>query len=111
LQAGGGVKTNLLFFTKGKTTESVWYYDLSDVKMTKKQPLTLAHFDDFFSLLPTRAETDKSWNVRAEDLRAKNYDLKAVNPARKTTPTRARPKTCTRSLRTNNAKLWKRWRG
>jgi type I restriction enzyme M protein len=83
LQAGGGVKTNLLFFTKGKTTESVWYYDLSDVKMTKKQPLTLAHFDDFFGLLPTRAETDKSWNVRAEDLRTKNYDLKAVNPRAK----------------------------
>jgi type I restriction enzyme M protein len=89
LQAGGGVKTNLLFFTKGKQTESVWYYDLSDVKMTKKQPLTLTHFDDFFRLLPTRAETDKSWNVRAEDLRAKNYDLKAVNPrAKNNTDTR-----------------------
>lgn len=83
LQAGGGVKTNLLFFTKGKTTESVWYYDLSDVKVTKKQPLTLAHFEDFFRLLPTRPETDKSWNVPVEDLKAKNYDLKAVNPRAK----------------------------
>jgi type I restriction enzyme M protein len=42
--AGAGVKTNLLFFTKGKKTSKIWYYDLSHVKMGKKTPLTLAHF-------------------------------------------------------------------
>ena len=42
--AGAGVKTNLLFFTKGKKTERIWYYDLSNVKVGKKTPLTLAHF-------------------------------------------------------------------
>jgi type I restriction enzyme M protein len=42
--AGAGVKTNLLFFTKGKKTERIWYYDLSQVKMGKKSPMTLAHF-------------------------------------------------------------------
>ena len=42
--AGAGVKTNLLFFTKGKKTEKIWYYDLSHIKMGKKSPLTLAHF-------------------------------------------------------------------
>ena len=42
--AGAGVKTNLLFFTKGKKTEKTWYYDLSQVKVGKKTPLTLAHF-------------------------------------------------------------------
>ena len=42
--AGAGVKTNLLFFTKGKKTEKVWYYDLAHVKVGKKTPLTLAHF-------------------------------------------------------------------
>lgn len=42
--AGAGVKTNLLFFTKGKKTERIWYYDLSSVKVGKKTPLTLAHF-------------------------------------------------------------------
>lgn len=42
--AGAGVKTNLLFFTKGRKTERIWYYDLSHVKMGKKTPLTLAHF-------------------------------------------------------------------
>lgn len=42
--AGAGVKTNLLFFTKGRKTERIWYYDLSWVKVGKKTPLTLSHF-------------------------------------------------------------------
>lgn len=42
--AGAGIKTNLLFFTKGKKTEKIWYYDLSHVKIGKKTPMTLAHF-------------------------------------------------------------------
>jgi type I restriction enzyme M protein len=42
--AGAGVKTNLVFFTKGKRTDRIWYYDLSHVKVGKKSPLTLAHF-------------------------------------------------------------------
>ncbi|MFT3780258.1 MAG: N-6 DNA methylase [Ottowia sp.] len=42
--AGAGVKTNLLFFTKGRKTGRTWYYDLSWVKVGKKTPLTLAHF-------------------------------------------------------------------
>ncbi len=42
--AGAGVKTNLLFFTKGKKTEKIWYYDLTHVKVGKKTPLTLSHF-------------------------------------------------------------------
>jgi len=58
--AGAGVKTNLLFFTKGKKTGKTWYYDLSRIKVGKKTPMTLAYFgfgkngeilDD--SLLPT----------------------------------------------------------
>lgn len=42
--AGAGVKTNLMFFTKGRKTERLWYYDLSHVKVGKKTPLALAHF-------------------------------------------------------------------
>ena len=37
--AGAGVKTNLLFFTKGEPTEKIWYYDLSDIKVGKKNPV------------------------------------------------------------------------
>lgn len=78
--AGAGVKTNLLFFTKGKPTEEVWYYDLSDVKVGKKTPLTASHFEDFFRLLPSRADSPRSWTMSRQEIEAKNYDLKAVNP-------------------------------
>lgn len=83
VNAGANSKTNLLFFTKGKPTEEIWYYDLSDINVTKKQPLTLQHFGDFFKLLPERGISERSWRVRVEEIVAKNFDLKAVNPNRK----------------------------
>ena len=84
--AGAGVKTNLLFFTKGKPTEKIWYYDLSDIKVGKKTPFTLDKFGDFFRLLPERADSERSWTVdiaarrqearhRAEPLREKARPL------------------------------------
>ena len=79
-QAGAGVKTDLLFFNKGKSTEKTWYYDLSKIKATKKNPLTLSHFDEFFTLLPNRGESERSWTVLRDDIESKNYDLKAINP-------------------------------
>jgi type I restriction enzyme M protein len=78
--AGAGVKTNLLFFTKGKPTEKIWYYDLSDIKVGKKTPFTSKHFEDFFKFLPTRADSDRSWTVSREEIETRNFDLKAVNP-------------------------------
>jgi type I restriction enzyme M protein len=65
--AGAGVKTNLLFFTKGKPTSKIWYYDMTDVKVRKKTPLTLAHFNDFFKHLATRAESPLSWTVDMDE--------------------------------------------
>ncbi len=65
--AGAGVKTNLLFFTKGRPTHRIWYYDLTDVKVRKKTPLTLAHFEEFFRLLPTRADSPLSWTVDMDE--------------------------------------------
>lgn len=43
-------------------------------------PLTVDRFDDFFRLLPTRGDSDRSWTVTREEIEARNYDLKAVNP-------------------------------
>ena len=80
VNAGAGVKTNLLFFTKGGPTERVWYYDLSDIKVGKKTPLTIDRFDEFFHLLAGRGNSERSWTVTRESIDAKNFDLKAVNP-------------------------------
>ncbi len=71
--AGAGVKTNLLFFTKGRQTEKIWYYDLSDIKVGKKTPFTLDKFEDFFRLLPERADSERSWTV---DITARRQEAK-----------------------------------
>ena len=83
VNAGAASKTNLLFFTKGEPTKEIWYYDLSDLNITKKQPLTLVHFEEYFKLLPQKENSERSWRASIEEIEAKNYDLKAVNPNRK----------------------------
>jgi type I restriction enzyme M protein len=60
---GAGVKTNLLFFIKGEPTKTIWYYDLSNVKVTKKAPLTDDHFTDFFTRLDERNDSERSWMI------------------------------------------------
>ena len=82
-QAGAGVKTNLLFFTKGGPTEKIWYYDLSDLKVRKKKPFTIDKLDEFFELLPQRKESERSWTVTRAQIEERGFDLKAVNPNRK----------------------------
>lgn len=84
VNAGAGVKTNLLFFTKGKQTKKIWYYDMSHIKVRKKLPFTLDKFNDFFTKLSSDKENDKisdnSWFINIDTIKNKNYDIKAVNP-------------------------------
>lgn len=90
VNAGAGVKTDLLFFTKGKRTERVWYYDmtltddLKPRKVNKGNPLTSNDFKDFFERLaldpddPGRT-SERSWYVSIEEIKKKDYDFKATN--------------------------------
>jgi type I restriction enzyme M protein len=81
--AGAGVKTNILLFEKGKRTESIWYYDLSDIKVGKRTPFTIDKFDEFFRLMPNRAKSERSWIVDRQTIEDNEFDIKAVNPNRK----------------------------
>jgi type I restriction enzyme M protein len=58
---------------------------LSNIKVLKRKPFTLAHFEEFFKLLPTRADSDRSWTITREEIEKKNFDIKAVNPNVKST--------------------------
>jgi type I restriction enzyme M protein len=80
VNAGASIKTNILFFTNGQPTEAIWYYDLSDIKISKSTPLTSGHFDEFFRLLPDLADSEISWTVTRRQIENNGYDLKAVNP-------------------------------
>jgi type I restriction enzyme M protein len=90
VNAGAGVKTDLLFFTKGEATQRVWYYDMTLTqefkprKVNKSNPLLLEDFQDFFRRLALPADdpdriSERSWYVSVDEIRAKNYDLKATN--------------------------------
>ena len=67
-----GVKTNVLFFTRGRTdkdnTQEVWFYDLRTnmPSFGKTNPLKAEHFADFeaaFEAADRRAVQDERWNV------------------------------------------------
>ena len=67
-----GVKTNVLFFTRGKTdknnTKAVWYYDLRTnmPSFGKTNPLKREHFADFekaYEASDRHKVKDERWNV------------------------------------------------
>ncbi|MDO9633465.1 MAG: class I SAM-dependent DNA methyltransferase [Paludibacter sp.] len=86
-----GIKTNLLFFTKGTPTENIWYYEHpypDGVKSyNKTKPMRFEEFateiawwgndvDEF----AFRVENEQAWKVTAADIKARNYNLDIKNP-------------------------------
>lgn len=63
--AGATVNTSILFFEKGRPTEKIWYFDLSGMKVGKKQPYTRDRARElgFFDLIKKRGTGDLSWVV------------------------------------------------
>ena len=86
-----GIKTNLLFFTKGTPTQAVWYYEHpypAGVKnYNKTKPIRIEEFEaekawwgseaDGFA---SRQENEQAWKVSIDTLRAANYNLDQKNP-------------------------------
>jgi type I restriction enzyme M protein len=81
---GAGVKTVVLFFEKGAPTRDIWFYQLDPGRsLGKTTALTDADFEEFVRLQATRADSDKSWTVKASDLDATTFDMSVKNPNRK----------------------------
>ena len=78
---GAGVKTVVLFFTKGEPTKKVWFYQLNlDRNLGKTKALNEKDLADFVTLQKTKAESENSWNVRLSDVDQTTFDLSAKNP-------------------------------
>lgn len=86
-----GIKTNLLFFTKGKPTENVWYYEHpypDGVKSyNKTKPMRFEEFETEIAWwgneadgFAARVENEQAWKVSVEDIKARNYNLDIKNP-------------------------------
>ena len=78
---GAGVKTVVLFFTKGEPTKKVWFYQLNlDRNLGKTNPLNERDLANFVALQKTKAESENSWSINLKDVDQTTYDLSAKNP-------------------------------
>jgi len=86
-----GIKTNILFFTKGTKTEKTWFYEHpypEGVKnYNKTKPMKFEEFQteiDWWGNeangFASRTETEQAWSVSIEDIIARNYNLDIKNP-------------------------------
>ena len=78
---GAGVKTVVLFFEKGVTTQRTWYYQLDPGRnMGKTNPLNDADLAEFVALQKDFAVSPKSWSVDASTVDPATADLSVKNP-------------------------------
>ena len=77
------IKTNLLFFTKGRPTRDVWFYEHHHERgrrYSRTRPLTLAELEPARAWWSDRAESSCAWKVSADELVARGHDLDVKNP-------------------------------
>ena len=86
-----GIKTNLLFFTKGQPTKQIWYYEHpypEGVKSyNKTKPMRFEEFQpeiDWWGKekdgFKKRKETEQAWKATIEEIESRNYNLDIKNP-------------------------------
>lgn len=86
-----GIKTNLLFFTKGQPTDHIWYYEHpypDGVKSyNKTKPMRFEEFRteiDWWGSeadgFAARMETEQAWKVSVDAIKTRNYNLDIKNP-------------------------------
>ena len=78
---GAGVKTVVLFFTKGEPTQKVWYYQLDPGRsLGKTNPLNDNDLQEFVNLQKTFEDSPKSWSIAIKDIDQTTWDLSVKNP-------------------------------
>jgi len=86
-----GIKTNLLFFTKGTPTKQIWFYEQtlpSGVKAyNKTKPMKVEEFSQLEKWwgkekdgFKKRVESEQAWQLSIDDIKARNYNLDCKNP-------------------------------
>nr|WP_281255946.1 N-6 DNA methylase [Cognaticolwellia beringensis] len=78
---GAGVKTVVLFFEKGTSTEKTWFYELNPGRnMGKTNALNDNDLKEFVTLQKNFVDSDKSWSVNVNELDQSTMDLSSKNP-------------------------------
>lgn len=80
------VATNLLFFTKGEPTKTIWYWEHQlpkDYKAySKTKPIQKTEFSDLQSWWNNRHPNKQAWKVDINTIKTNNYNLDIKNPCR-----------------------------
>ncbi len=80
------IATNLLFFTKGEPTKDIWYYEhqypAGYRNYSKTKPIRIEEFQAEKAWWAERVESEISWKVSVENIRASNWNLDVSNPNR-----------------------------
>ncbi|MCK6525501.1 type I restriction-modification system subunit M [Myxococcota bacterium] len=78
------IQTNVLFFTKGRPTTEVWYYEHpyppGAKSYNKTKPMRIEEFDAEKRWWTQRAESERAWKVPIADIRARGFNLDIKNP-------------------------------
>jgi type I restriction enzyme M protein len=78
---GAGVKTVVLFFTKGSPTEKIWLYQLDPGRsLGKTNPLNDDDLKEFVEFQSTFKLSDRSWFLDLEKVDLESFDLSVKNP-------------------------------
>ena len=79
-----GIKTNLLFFEKGKPTKHVWFYEHlypeGYKSYSKTKPIRIEEFEAEKKWWKRRRETAQAWKVSAKEIKDSGYNLDIKNP-------------------------------
>jgi type I restriction enzyme M protein len=78
------IKTNILFFTKGEPTKSVWFYEHPYPEgyksYSKTRPMRIEEFEPEKAWWDKREKTERAWKVTADDIVTGGYKLDIANP-------------------------------
>jgi type I restriction enzyme M protein len=79
-----GIRTNILFFTRGGPTKEVWYYEhpypIGYISYSKTKPMRIEEFETEKAWWADRKETPLAWKVTIEQIRERGYNLDIANP-------------------------------
>ena len=79
-----GIKTNLLFFTKGEATQEIWYYEHpyppGYKSYSKTKPIRIEEFAPEKAWWDNRIESEFAWKVPIQVIKDNGYNLDIKNP-------------------------------
>jgi type I restriction enzyme M protein len=79
-----GIKTNLLFFTKGEPTQEIWYYEHpyppGYKSYSKTKPIRIEEFAPEKAWWDNRIESEFAWKVPIQVIKDNGYNLDIKNP-------------------------------